>query len=113
MKEFNFNYDSESDDLFVYLDGKKSSGAVELGNFVLDFDDKGYLVAIQILNASEVFKKILSKIKEVSNLRSIEADIINFRNMEAIKFRVLTDSEEETASIFIPHIKERSPVLTH
>ncbi len=113
MKKFNFNYDSESDDLFVYLDGKKSLGAVELGNFVLDFDDKEDLVAIQITNASEVFKKILSKIKEVSNLRCIEANIINFRNMEAIKFKVLTDSDEETANILIPHIKEKSPVLTH
>lgn len=113
MKKFNFNYDSESDDLFVYLDGKKSSGAIELGNFVLDFDDKGDLVAIQIINASEVFKKILSKVTEINNLKKIEVDIINFRNMEAIKFRVLTDSKEETTNILIPHIKERSPVLTH
>jgi uncharacterized protein YuzE len=113
MQKFNFDYDLENDDLFIYLEGKKSLGAVELGNFILDFDNKGNLVAMQIINASEVFKKILSKIKEISNLKSIEVDIINFRNMEAIKFRVLTDSEEETANIFIPHIKEKSPVLTY
>jgi len=113
MQKFNFDYDLENDDLFIYLEGKKSSGAIELGNFVLDFDDKGDLVAIQIINASEVFKKILSKVTEINNLKKIEADIINFRNMEAIKFRVLTDSEEETANILIPHIKEKSPVLTY
>ncbi len=113
MQKFNFDYDLENDDLFIYLEGKKSSGAIELGNFVLDFDDKGDLVAIQIINASEVFKKILSKVTEINNLKKIEADIINFRNMEAIKFRVLTDSDEETVNILIPHIKEKSPVLTH
>ena len=113
MQKFNFDYDLENDDLFIYLEGKKSSGAIELGNFVLDFDNKGDLVAIQIINASEVFKKILSKVTEINNLKRVEADIINFRNMEAIKFRVLTDSEEETTNILIPNIKEKSPVLTH
>ncbi|MBR9702203.1 DUF2283 domain-containing protein [Candidatus Pacearchaeota archaeon] len=112
MEKFNFNYDLENDDLFVYLEGKKSSGAIELGNFILDFDDKGNLVAMQILNVSEVLSKILSKIVEVSKIKEIKMDIINFRNMDAIKFNVISDTQEETANIFIPHIKEKSPVLT-
>ena len=61
MEKFSFNYDVENDDLFVYLKGKKSSGAIELGNFILDFDNKGDLVAMQILNVSEVLSKIISK----------------------------------------------------
>ena len=35
MKDFKFSYDEESDDLFIYLDGAKSSGAVEIGDFVI------------------------------------------------------------------------------
>ena len=111
MKNFNFNYDSENDDLFVYLERQKSAGAVEMGNFVLDFDVNGDLVAIQILNASKVLSKVLSKIIEITKIKEMKVEITNFRNMEAIKFKIITNNEEETASIFIPHIKEKSPVL--
>ena len=38
MKEFKFSYDEGNDDLFVYLDGSKSEGAVEIGDFVFDFN---------------------------------------------------------------------------
>lgn len=113
METFNFDYDTDNDDLFVYLEGKKSAGAVELGNFILDFDKKGDLVAMQILNASEVFAKILSKIVQVNKLKQVQIEIINFRNMDAIKFKIITNAEEETANILIPHIKEKSPVLMY
>jgi len=33
--------------------------------------------------------------------------------MDALKFKISTDSEEETANILIPHIKEKSPVLRY
>jgi uncharacterized protein YuzE len=113
MIDFNFSYDSGEDDLFVYIKGRKSAGAIELGNFILDFDEKGDLVAMQILNASEVLSKILSKIIELSQIKQMQVEMINFRNMDAIKFKILTDSEEETANILIPHIKEKSPVLQY
>ncbi len=113
MINFDFSYDSEGDDLFVYLKNKKSAGAVELGNFVLDFDSKGNLVAMQILNASEVLSKILSQIIKLKEITRMQVEIINFRNMDAIKFKISTDNKEETANILIPHIKEKSPVLTY
>ncbi len=111
MEKFNFSYDAENDDLFIYLEGKKSSGAIELGNFILDFDDGGNLVAMQILNISEVLSKIFSKIIEISKIKEIKMNIINFRNMEAIKFYISDGKNEEITNILIPHIKEKSPVL--
>jgi len=111
MEKFNFDYDSENDDLFVYLEGKKSAGGVELGNFILDFDKKGDLVAIQILNISEVLNKFFSKIKDISAVKEIKTDIVNFRNMDGIKFWISTDTSEESVNFLIPHIRERSPVL--
>ena len=113
MEKFNFDYDSENDDLFVYLEGKKSSGAVEFGNFVLDFDEKGDLVAIQILNISEVLSKFFLKIKEASKINEIKIEIVNFRNMDGIKFSISTNNKKETVNILIPHIREKSPVLIH
>ena len=113
MEKFNFSYDSDNDDLFMYLEGKKSNGAVELGNFILDFDNKNNLVAIQILNASEVISKIMSKVIKMNMIREVKANIINFRNMEAVKFQIITDTDKETANILIPHIREKSPVLQY
>ena len=113
MEKFNFSYDSENDDLFVYLKGKKSSGAIELGDFILDFDKKKNLVAMQILNVSEVFSKILSKIIKASEIKEIKIDMVNFRNMEAIKFSVSDGNVEEKTNILIPHIREKSPVLSY
>jgi hypothetical protein len=113
MEKFNFDYDLDNDDLFIYLEGKKSAGAVELGNFVLDFDDNLDLVAIQILNVSEVLSKFFSKIKEASQIRDVKTEIVNFRNMDGIKMHVYSDSDEETANILIPHIREKSPVLKY
>jgi uncharacterized protein YuzE len=111
MEKFNFDYDSDSDDLFIYSEGKKSCGAVELGNFVIDFEKSGNLVAMQILNASEVLSKILSKIIELQKLKQIQVEIINFRNMDALKFKVMDDKNTDTANILIPHIREKNPVL--
>lgn len=84
-----------------------------MGNFILDFDESGNLVAMQVLNATEVFAKILSKMIKINKLEQVQVDIINFRNMDAIKLKIITNSEEETANILIPHIKEKSPVLMY
>jgi uncharacterized protein YuzE len=113
MEKFNFSYDSENDDLFIYLENKKSEGAVELGNIILDFDDKGNLVAMQIINVSDFFSKILSKIIDLSKIKEIKIEIINFRNIDGIKLLVSDGNIEEKANILIPHIKRQSPVLTH
>ena len=113
MEIFDFSYNEENDDLFIYLKGKKSSGAVELGNFILDFDDSGNLVALQILNVSEVFAKILTKLIEVSKIKEIKMEITNIRNMEAIKFMISDGINQENTNILIPHIREKSPVLNY
>ena len=113
MEKFDFSYDKENDDLFVYLKGKKSAGAIELGNFILDFDSNGNLVAMQILNVSDVFSKILSEMIEVSGIKEIKIEIINFRNMDAIRFSISDNKREEKTSILIPHIKYKSPILEY
>jgi len=113
MIDFDFSYDSKEDDLFVYLKNKKSAGAIELGNFILDFDSNGNLIAMQILNASYVLSKILSKIIELNKIKKMQVEMINFRNIDAIKFKISTDTGEEIANILIPNIKEKSPVLQY
>jgi len=111
MKTFNFNYDSENDDLFVYLDGARSEGAIETGNFVLDFDKSNDLVAIQIIDASKMLSAVLSKIINLSNLREFRAESSNFRNMSSVRFTIEDDNGRESANILIPRITRSSPAL--
>ena len=113
MKKFNFDYDSENDDLFVYLDDSKSEGAVETGNFVFDFNKKDDLVAIQITEASKVLKALLSRLIQLSNLRDFKAEVTNFRNMASIKFTIQDNNIKETANIMIPRVIENSPSLSY
>ena len=113
MRDFKFSYDESNDDLFIYFPDSKSKGAIEIGNFVFDFDEKEDLVAIQILEASRVLSKLVSKIIELAKIKGIKAEIINFRNMAFIKIEISTDSEKETIGMPIPRIKEKSPALQY
>jgi len=111
MKDFNFSYDNSNDDLFIYIEGAKSKGAVELGNFVFDFDEKENLVAIQISEASKILSKLISRIIEITKIKEIKADIISFRNMNAMKMIIKTDSEKAEGTIIIPRLRGSSPAL--
>lgn len=113
MKKFKFSYDKENDDLFIYLPKSKSAGAVELGNFIFDFDKDGNLVAIQIIEASKVLSKLVSEIKELTKIKSIKADIVNFRNMAFVRVKISTNNFEEKVTISIPFLKEKSPALKY
>lgn len=113
MKQFDFNYDEENDDLFIYLPSAKSAGAVELGDFVFDFDKEENLVAMQIMNASEVLSKIVSKIISLKQIKSLQATIVNFRNMRAISLEVQINNRIERVHITIPRVTESSPVLKY
>ena len=50
---------------------------------------------------------------EISKIKEIKVQIINFRNMDAIRFNISDNKIEEKVNILIPHIREKSPVLTH
>jgi len=113
MENFKFSYDEENDDLFIYLEGKKSEGAVELGNFVFDFDKNENLVAIQIFEASKVLSKIMSKILELAKIKKIRVEVVNFRNMTAVRIFVETDKDKVMAPIIVPRIKQSSPALSY
>ncbi|MBU0760580.1 MAG: DUF2283 domain-containing protein [Nanoarchaeota archaeon] len=109
MEEFKISYDEDNDDLFMFLDGSKSAGAVEIGNFVFDFDKDEKLIAIQILNASEVLSKLMKKIISLTRISKIKVEVINFRNMDAIEIEL----EKERIPIIIPRIREGSPALRY
>lgn len=113
MKDFKFSYDEQNDDLFIYLEGKKSAGAVEIGDFVVDFDKDENLVAIELINASKLLSKLVSKVISLTKIKSIQANIIEFRNMNAIDIQVEFEGRKERVPIIIPTIKKTSPALEY
>ena len=63
----NFEYDKEADAAYIYLEdhikeGEAKSTVEASKNIMLDFDSKGKLLGIEILNASKVLsRKVLVK----------------------------------------------------
>ena len=110
MEDFKFDYDSENDDLFIYSNDRKSSGSVELGDFILDLDENLELVSLQIMNVSDVLRKLLTKI-DVNHLREVKLDLVDFRNMGMIKLSVMDHSISESANLLVPSLKNKSPVF--
>lgn len=113
MKTFDFSYDEDNDDLFIYLPGAKSAGAVEMGDFVFDFDKNENLVAMQIMNVSEVLSKLISKIVSLKKIKSVRTTIVSFRNMKMISLEVEFDNRKERVNIAIPRVTETSPALRY
>lgn len=109
MKKYNFDYDEQNDDLFIFEDGKKSAGAVEVGNFVIDLDEKENFVGLEILDANKILSKIFSKMIELSKITDLSVDAVNFRNMASLKLKITAGANTETANIILPSIKDNNP----
>ena len=92
---------------------------VELGDLILDYNNKKELVGIQIINASKLIKEMVDKkdsriIKEVlNNLMECKLDIKVKNNLLIIKVYLLSESKELSPIISVPSIKESSPALAY
>ena len=102
-----------------YNPKSKSKGSVELGDLILDYNNKKELVGIQIMNASKLIKEMVDKkdsriIKEVlNNLMECKLDIKVKNNLLIIKVYLLSESKELSPIISVPSIKESSPALAY
>lgn len=43
----------------------------------------------------------------------MKVNIVNIRNIVAVRFKIITDKDSQEANILIPNIKEKSPVLQY
>jgi len=117
MQKFQFDYDTDNDDLFVYRKDSKSAGAVELGPVVLDFGKGGDIVAIEIMDAAEFLasstKPGPKDMREVlRKLTNCEVDIRAWRN-SILMIKMTLFAENEPAAVWnfsVPKLQEKSPV---
>lgn len=85
------DYDYENDILFFKLKGRKYDNSIELlDNLVVDVDKEGFLVGIQMFDASEylnIDKKSLLKIPNWQFTINVHENIIEIRLVFQVKIR--------------------------
>ena len=113
MQNFKSSYDKENDDLFLYLDGSKSKGSIELGNFVFDLDENQNIVGIQIFEASPVLSRLLSNLVQLTIIKEIKIESNSFKNMRAVKINITTSSGKSEGVIALPDLNFQSPALEY
>ena len=64
------DYDYENDSLLVYKEGRKSKKTLDLDDILIDFDESGDVVGIEMLNASKLFN--VDKFDLLKNLVKFE-----------------------------------------
>ncbi len=108
--KMNFSYDRESDDLFLY--SSKSKGSIEIGDFILDFNNRKELVGLELMNASRVLEDITGENvnKLLNNLKSCSVNIKSCGSLLIIQIHLISESKELNPVISFPSIT-KSPFL--
>ena len=116
MAKSEFSYDRDNDDLFLYLKGSKTTGSVEFGGIILDFDKKK-VNALEFLDATKTLSSIVgSRVtkKQLACLKatSLESEVKG--GSLIIRFVLLSAEEEKiSAPIVIPGFNYKSPALAY
>lgn len=117
MRKVNFSYDKENDDLFLSIPKSKSKGSVELGDLILDFNNKKELVGIQIMNASKFVNDLInekSNVKSIlSTLKECKLEVKVKQNLLIIKIFLVSKIKEIAPVLSVPNIKSSSPALAY
>jgi len=80
---FKFDYDEKEDILVIHLDKSKVKESIEVSeDFVIDIDNSGRIVGLEIFYAEELFNKLNSKItaEVLSHLEFAELKEAKYRN---------------------------------
>ncbi len=108
MRKFDFSYDEENDDLFLFRTDAKSKGSVEFGDrIVLDFNNNKELVGLEFLDASQTIADLLPERKEalsLKNLRDCRVEIREKAGITIVRLFLLGKAEEVPAMITVPRL---------
>lgn len=116
QNRFKSDYDREEDMLFLYDSAKKSSGSIEFGDLVVDFDRGGAVSAVEIFNASGYLSKLTGlRITKASlgSASGISFSATEMKGTVIIKMILLLKGKEVPASIAVPSAAYHSPALAY
>ncbi|MBI2106730.1 DUF2283 domain-containing protein [Candidatus Woesearchaeota archaeon] len=116
MQNFNVSYDKEVDDLFLFSPKEKSKGSIEIGDIVIDMNNKKEVVGIQIMNAVELLIDLTEERldpqyveNEINGLKKCKVDFKVKNNLLLIKMYIF----KRPTILSVPCIKTPSPALYH
>jgi len=75
-------YDYKYDNLMIKIKNRNYKRSLEFQNFIIDIDDKDFVMGIRILDASKVFgiqKYVLQNIEHAEFKSEIEDDLLTIR----------------------------------
>ncbi len=84
MKEYRFDYDAENDILYIQNAVREVEESVEFSeDIVLDLDNKGHVIGIEIFYASEFLNLFNKEIDKgfLENLEDVDIEYKDFRNV--------------------------------
>ena len=116
MIKFEFSYDINSDNLFLFKKGAKSKGSVELGNLILDFDYKKNLVGLQLIDATRLISDLCDQknVRELlEKLRECRVETKDAGGVLVIWLILISEKKQCRIPINVPSIKYKSPALTY
>ena len=116
IRRFNFDYDFENDDLFLFDPKSKSKASIEIGDFIIDYNSNNEISAIEMLNASVFFKGIKGEVNlnknTLKDINDCKIAIVRKNNFLMIQLiMTLTSKEQIITPFYIPSITQRSPAL--
>lgn len=104
-KKVMFDYDYENDSLYIYFNNKKAKESFELDNFVIDVGENGEIVGIEMVNASEMIRKIwdyeISK-DTLKNIREVRMSIAYSRDLMIIKIVLVLFMDNRKIDVKLP-----------
>ena len=119
LRKFNFDYDFDNDSLFLFDPKSKSKASIELDDFIIDFNSRKEVSAIELLNASSFFKGVDLEGKTIDKqllkeIQDCKIELTPKSNFIMIKFLLLFKSKKLlTTPVFIPTINESSPAVAY
>ena len=104
---FKFNYDAEHDILYICDADKKVEESFEFSeDIILDLNDKGGVIGVELFYASELFKPFNKEISKefLSKLEDAELEYKDFRNMWFVALSLKSGSKK--ISQVLPPLKK-------
>jgi len=112
MPNFSCIYDSENDDIFLFKKKKtRSSGAIGLGGFVIDFDIGRNVAGIEILNASKNIK-VPKQLLQKTVLAKVDTKIIGNALQIIMALYGKKEKLQEKMVMVVPSAYARSPATS-
>ena len=106
-------YNAEIDALHVYRypEQKAVYGSLQLGNFIIDIDNEGMIIGLEIDNASEILG---IKPEKLETINDAAITVMSQNGVVVIRYQIAFKNapEKHTGSVVIPQQKLPAKILS-